>query len=90
MTCAIRSRPKPRIVKRPASSVFVVRNTSSRFARMRDPNRKWLLERMAPLPAILASHDDRTEEEIDENHRDGIRISEFPVSMVAAKAARVP
>jgi alpha-D-ribose 1-methylphosphonate 5-triphosphate diphosphatase len=57
-------------------------------ARLRDPNRKRLLERMAPLPAILASHDDRTEEEIEENHRDGIRISEFPVSMVAAKAAR--
>ena len=57
-------------------------------ARLRDPNRKRLLERMAPLPAILASHDDRTEEEIEENHRDGIRISEFPVSMLAAKAAR--
>ncbi|HYZ62966.1 MAG TPA: alpha-D-ribose 1-methylphosphonate 5-triphosphate diphosphatase [Acetobacteraceae bacterium] len=58
-------------------------------ARLRDPNRKRLLERMAGLPAVLASHDDRTEEEIEENHRDGIRISEFPVSMVAAKAARV-
>ena len=57
-------------------------------ARLRDPNRKRLLERMAPLPAILASHDDRTEEEIEENHRDGIRISEFPVSLLAAKAAR--
>src|SRR4051812_1425175 len=56
--------------------------------RMRDPNRKRLLERIRPTGAVLASHDDRTEEEIQENHRDGIRISEFPVSMVAAKAAR--
>ena len=57
-------------------------------ARLRDPNRRRLLERMAGSPAVLASHDDRTEEEIEENHRDGIRISEFPVSMLAAKAAR--
>ncbi len=57
-------------------------------ARMRDPNRRRLLARMAGKPAILASHDDRTEEEVEENHRDGIRISEFPVSMIAAKAAR--
>ncbi|GAC1342192.1 MAG: alpha-D-ribose 1-methylphosphonate 5-triphosphate diphosphatase [Acetobacteraceae bacterium] len=56
-------------------------------ARLRGPNRRRLLARMADLPAILASHDDRTEDEIEENHRDGIRISEFPVSMVAAKAA---
>lgn len=57
--------------------------------RIRNPNRKALLERMAGLGVVLASHDDRTEEEIEENYRDGIRISEFPVSMVAAKAARV-
>jgi len=57
-------------------------------ARLRDPNRKRLLERVRPTGAVLASHDDRTEEEIEENHRDGIRISEFPVSMIAAKAAR--
>ena len=56
--------------------------------RIRNPNRKALLERMAGLDVALASHDDRTEEEIEENHRDGIRISEFPVSMLAAKAAR--
>jgi alpha-D-ribose 1-methylphosphonate 5-triphosphate diphosphatase len=37
--------------------------------------------------AVLASHDDRTAEEIAENHRDGIRISEFPVSMLAAQEA---
>ena len=43
---------------------------------------------MAGSGVALASHDDRTEEEIEENHRDGIGISEFPVTMGAAKAAR--
>lgn len=57
-------------------------------ARLRDPNRRALLERVANLDVMLASHDDRTEEEIIENHADGIRISEFPVSMIAAKAAK--
>ena len=57
-------------------------------ARLRDPNRRSLLARMRGSLAALASHDDRTEEEIEENHRDGIRISEFPVSIIAAKAAR--
>ena len=57
-------------------------------ALMRDANRRRLLDRVAGSGVVLASHDDRTEEEIEENHRDGIGISEFPVSMIAAKAAR--
>jgi alpha-D-ribose 1-methylphosphonate 5-triphosphate diphosphatase len=57
-------------------------------ARLRDPNRRWLLQRVAGLDVVLASHDDRTEAEIAENHADGIRISEFPVSVIAAKAAK--
>jgi alpha-D-ribose 1-methylphosphonate 5-triphosphate diphosphatase len=56
--------------------------------RLRDPNRRALLARVAGLDIALASHDDRTVEEIEENFRDGIRISEFPVSMTAAQAAR--
>jgi alpha-D-ribose 1-methylphosphonate 5-triphosphate diphosphatase len=56
--------------------------------RMRDANRCALLKRVAHLDIELASHDDRTEEEIAENVADGIRISEFPVSMLAANAAR--
>ncbi len=55
--------------------------------RLRDPNRRALLALMAGHPAVLASHDDRTAEEVAENHRDGIRISEFPVSMLAAQEA---
>ena len=57
-------------------------------ARYRDANRRALLGRVRPGGTVLASHDDRTEAEVDENHRDGIRISEFPVAMVAALAAR--
>ena len=57
-------------------------------ARTRDPNRRALLARIAHLTVALASHDDRTEDEIEENFRDGIMISEFPVAMAAADAAR--
>jgi alpha-D-ribose 1-methylphosphonate 5-triphosphate diphosphatase len=57
-------------------------------ARWRDPNRKALLDRVRGTSIALASHDDRTEEEIAENAADGIRISEFPVTMEAAMAAR--
>ena len=57
-------------------------------ARLRDPNRKALLDRVRGTTIALASHDDRTEAEIAENAADGIRISEFPVSMEAATAAK--
>jgi len=57
-------------------------------ARWRDPNRRALLDRVRGTTIALASHDDRTEEEIAENAADGIRISEFPVSMEAAMAAK--
>jgi alpha-D-ribose 1-methylphosphonate 5-triphosphate diphosphatase len=55
---------------------------------MRLPNRRALLDRVAGSGIALASHDDRTEEEIVENAADGIAISEFPVTMVAARAAK--
>jgi alpha-D-ribose 1-methylphosphonate 5-triphosphate diphosphatase len=57
-------------------------------ARLRDPNRRALLDRVRGTTIALASHDDRTEEEIAENAADGIRISEFPVTMEAATAAK--
>jgi alpha-D-ribose 1-methylphosphonate 5-triphosphate diphosphatase len=61
--------------------------------RLRGPNRRSLLDRVAAgriagRDVALASHDDRTIEEIAENAADGIRISEFPVTMAAAKAAK--
>jgi alpha-D-ribose 1-methylphosphonate 5-triphosphate diphosphatase len=57
-------------------------------ARLRDPNRRALLSRVRGSNIALASHDDRTEEEIAENAADGIRISEFPVTITAATAAK--
>ncbi len=57
-------------------------------ARLRGPNRRALLDRVAGLGVALASHDDRTAEEVAENQADGIRISEFPVTMSAAQAAK--
>lgn len=56
-------------------------------ARMREPNRRAVLARVAHLGVTLTSHDDRTEAEVAQNHADGIRISEFPVTMRAAAAA---
>ena len=56
-------------------------------ARWRNPNRAALLARVAHTRVPLASHDDRTQADIEENARDGIRISEFPVTLEAAKAA---
>ena len=57
-------------------------------AEMRGPNRRALLDRVSGKGITLASHDDRTLEEIAENARDGITVSEFPVTMEAAEAAK--
>jgi alpha-D-ribose 1-methylphosphonate 5-triphosphate diphosphatase len=73
-----------------ASEAFIERRIvelADLRARMREPNRRALLARVAGLNITLASHDDRTEEEVAENFADGIRISEFPVTMQAAAAA---
>jgi alpha-D-ribose 1-methylphosphonate 5-triphosphate diphosphatase len=56
--------------------------------RLRGPNRRALLQRVRGRNIALASHDDRTVEEIAENAADGIRVSEFPVTMAAARAAK--
>jgi alpha-D-ribose 1-methylphosphonate 5-triphosphate diphosphatase len=57
-------------------------------ARLRGPNRSALLQRVRGRNIALASHDDRTEEEVAENAADGIQVSEFPVTMAAARAAK--
>jgi alpha-D-ribose 1-methylphosphonate 5-triphosphate diphosphatase len=61
--------------------------------RLRGPQRRLLLEmvrssRQGGRTIVLASHDDETLEEVEENHADGITISEFPVRIAAAKAAK--
>lgn len=53
-----------------------------------ESNRTGLLARLAGLPVAIASHDDATEAEVHANAAQGIGISEFPVSLAAARAAR--
>jgi alpha-D-ribose 1-methylphosphonate 5-triphosphate diphosphatase len=65
-----------------------IQEMQAQRARWRDPNRRALLDRVRGTSIALASHDDRTEDEIAENAADGIRISEFPVTMEAAMAAK--
>jgi alpha-D-ribose 1-methylphosphonate 5-triphosphate diphosphatase len=55
---------------------------------LRRPNRRSLLEMVRGRAIVLASHDDETLEEVAENHADGITISEFPVRLAAARAAK--
>ncbi len=56
--------------------------------RLREPQRAWLLDRIRHRDLPVASHDDETAEEVRRNLADGIRISEFPVTMLAAESAR--
>ncbi len=51
-------------------------------------NRKALLELCAAYDLPLASHDDTSAEHVDEAAADGMRICEFPTTLVAARAAR--
>ena len=53
-----------------------------------DSNRKFVLELARRRKIPVASHDDRTVEEVERNHAEGIAIAEFPVSFAAARAAR--
>jgi alpha-D-ribose 1-methylphosphonate 5-triphosphate diphosphatase len=57
-------------------------------ARLREPQRRWLLRRLAHRDLPLASHDDDSAWMVAQNAEDGVRISEFPVVMEAAEAAR--
>ncbi|NKE47006.1 alpha-D-ribose 1-methylphosphonate 5-triphosphate diphosphatase [Roseomonas frigidaquae] len=57
-------------------------------AKLLEPNRRWLLDRIAYRNLPLASHDDDSPEGIARNAADGITISEFPVTLEAAQAAK--
>ncbi len=56
--------------------------------RLRDRQRRWLLDRVRHRNLPLASHDDDSPEAVAANLADGIRISEFPVVMDAALEAK--
>ena len=59
-----------------------------RHERISEPNRARLLSALAGHEIALASHDDTTLEHVEQAHAEGISISEFPTTMVAAEAAR--
>ena len=59
----------------------------ARRARYSEANRCYVLERFSGESLALASHDDRSVEEIQRNAADGIQIAEFPVTAEAAAAA---
>jgi alpha-D-ribose 1-methylphosphonate 5-triphosphate diphosphatase len=56
--------------------------------RLREPQRRWLLDRVRHRNLPLASHDDDSAEQVARNAADGIMISEFPVVMEAAQEAQ--
>ncbi len=55
--------------------------------RLVGPHRRWVLDRVRHRDLPLASHDDDDVIAVRRNMADGIRISEFPVTMEAARAA---
>jgi alpha-D-ribose 1-methylphosphonate 5-triphosphate diphosphatase len=56
-------------------------------ARLRESQRRLVLDRFAGTGIPLASHDDERPEDVARNASDGIFVSEFPVTMEAAEAA---
>ncbi|MBU2755787.1 alpha-D-ribose 1-methylphosphonate 5-triphosphate diphosphatase [Acidithiobacillus sp. CV18-2] len=64
-----------------------IAESQERHHRYSAQNRAFILELLRDRPLPVASHDDVTPEEIERNARDGIRISEFPVTLAAARHA---
>jgi alpha-D-ribose 1-methylphosphonate 5-triphosphate diphosphatase len=59
-------------------------------AELRERQRRLVIDRFAGRNIPLASHDDEDASEVRRNAADGIRVSEFPVTMEAAvEAARI-
>jgi alpha-D-ribose 1-methylphosphonate 5-triphosphate diphosphatase len=66
----------------------IVAELQAHHAANHHANRQIVLDLVRGRDIPLASHDDRTAEEVIRNHHDGIAISEFPVSRTAARTAR--
>jgi alpha-D-ribose 1-methylphosphonate 5-triphosphate diphosphatase len=65
-----------------------VKRTRESQEKFSEPNRREVLAMLNGLPIALASHDDATVEHVEQAHAEGIGISEFPTTSVAAEAAR--
>lgn len=57
-------------------------------AETREKHRRFVLDRVRHRSVTIASHDDEDPAEVRRNAADGIRVSEFPVTLEAAEAAR--
>ncbi|MCU0984929.1 MAG: alpha-D-ribose 1-methylphosphonate 5-triphosphate diphosphatase [Acetobacteraceae bacterium] len=69
------------------AEAYVARRWAMR-EQVRGPNRAAILAAVAGRDVALASHDDRTVAEVEDWAAAGITISEFPVTLEAARAAR--
>lgn len=69
------------------AEAYVARRWAMR-AEVRGPNRAAILAAVTGRDIALASHDDRTVDEVEDWASSGITISEFPVTLEAARAAR--
>jgi alpha-D-ribose 1-methylphosphonate 5-triphosphate diphosphatase len=69
------------------AEAYIARRWAMR-ERVREPNRAVILAAVAGRAIALASHDDRTVDEVADWAEAGIGISEFPVTAEAARAAR--
>ncbi len=65
-----------------------LRTAQERCEKYSGENRAKVLAMLAGHGVAVASHDDTTVEHVEESHADGIGISEFPTSRMAAEAAR--
>jgi alpha-D-ribose 1-methylphosphonate 5-triphosphate diphosphatase len=68
-----------------AAAVALMRENREKFLQK---NRDFVLAAARARNIPVASHDDRTVEEVARNQAEGIGIAEFPVSFAAARAAR--
>jgi alpha-D-ribose 1-methylphosphonate 5-triphosphate diphosphatase len=72
----------------PAEITGMIALLQENHARHHVPNRRFVLDAALGSNIPLASHDDRTAQDIARNKSENINISEFPVSLEAARAAR--
>lgn len=69
------------------ADAYIARRQETR-AQVAAPTRAVLIERARAMGVAVASHDDRTVEEVQQAAEAGIRLAEFPVTFEAAEAAR--
>ena len=71
-----------------AETEAFVRAQVQRQSEYTEPNRRVVIEMLQGSDVRLASHDDTTEEHIEQAYAEGIHIAEFPTTLKAAAAAR--